>query len=1364
MARAPPAVLGVLAAVVGAGGWIAANLGALTDWIAAKVVDLLTWAADELNRYTATGATILWVVATLITASIPVRSVLHRQRMLRDLHGRVTRPRLDAAFSGVGYAVVSIGNRVLQLNAAAWPSWVGPLVSGIAGTGVSALQRKSIGATRFWGAIVAGLTSLATLAWLPTITTFPAEWSDYLHDGLWFVGVLAQSGWLGDYGVYWIGLLLRKVTERLQRWLDRKANEISMRPGLVVATQRLVGWLLGEVTKRWLNALSLTKPDYRMTLLRTPDAALTALIIYFVVRPMPGLPENVVTQAIRVGLAVVLAVVQWKARNRLERRRNAQGTVSDRPQFTRERPIAFHRVQSRIELVRERLNGFLQRLGMPVPNPTTDLDKPFAAAVVAELRAVLDQRLPDPADIEEMAALNGKDFPGLAAKGRQLHELWVDRHRQHRRAERVALMLMASRRTSIGGAADRLRMFGKDPAWRLAQFVKWMLDALRDPAMVDLLLSAEDRKELGLPESTRGVLALLPGDWERVLSDELARRHELRMTFLQRYIDLLEEWRAWLVAQRPADKAEIARVDTRIKHERGRLERERRRDTDLPALVAAHDLLGGRRRSVRNALSMAKAQLRAAKPGGQAAKLLEKQVDRLELQAAARALVQAKVSLLDEVEIHAYERMYWREQIDAVAQRPERIPRESLLAVLLFVANRTHPITAAGVAAELGDGVDRQAQLTMLAEIGAITVTQAGGYTAYAQLAAGWAHAHPRLRHAFLTNPALLLLSKSEWDAPPPGPFDPLLRTYIDVAATGQRDAAAHGVARLVEILVGVQRAVFRHHTPGAWDDWQRFRHRRDGRRYERRHPETQLDSSPSPTAPLEPVNPPMTFAEAEQKMRTALKVAEAAMRDVRRAELELRPFIAGPNAPPAGDIDPVTLSEEHRAARERLDAAADERATAFHDLAKVVEQVERDFPKPAARPMPLIVLLERAKALEAVGPGAAADPVPPVVALWRAATELRDARKVLGKAVERGEAVGDARADADYRNAQAQAGIALSHFAMVRERARDEKATDQWWPRLVERFAERQVRKILALAPQLAADAVVSVSGTAGTVHEWITPVSDDPSSRGAPVFEGVVPTPGPGAGVALYNARGAGRRVLQDVVGVRVDPRTGVIIVAIADGLSSGSRSERAARVAVEAVLGVVREEMTAGRTPGEAMNKAFHVAGAKVRALAAPAERTPPSTTLAAVVVEPLAHGRARVTWTHLGDSRISVIKADGEIEELTSDHTRAVEDGVTDSTAGWLTAWLGADASFRAHDVRTDTISGPAGVLLTTDGLHGAFRTAQQLRTAAGARAHLEPAHLVDRLQRAIGARADDASGIAVPINGPGLRPPVRRRAV
>jgi serine/threonine protein phosphatase PrpC len=142
----------------------------------------------------------------------------------------------------------------------------------------------------------------------------------------------------------------------------------------------------------------------------------------------------------------------------------------------------------------------------------------------------------------------------------------------------------------------------------------------------------------------------------------------------------------------------------------------------------------------------------------------------------------------------------------------------------------------------------------------------------------------------------------------------------------------------------------------------------------------------------------------------------------------------------------------------------------------------------------------------------------------------------------------------------------------------------------------------------------------------------------------------PGAGLDVAVLTDVGTSRDHNEDACGWIAE---GPVVVAVADGVSSGPGGEVASAQAVEALLRAWREE-PAKLGAGQRLYRAVQMANIAVydRAIAVP-ELLGMATTLTCA-----AFDAGAATIVHVGDSRCYRLRG-GELEQLTKDHTVAAE---------------------------------------------------------------------------------------------------------
>lgn len=258
----------------------------------------------------------------------------------------------------------------------------------------------------------------------------------------------------------------------------------------------------------------------------------------------------------------------------------------------------------------------------------------------------------------------------------------------------------------------------------------------------------------------------------------------------------------------------------------------------------------------------------------------------------------------------------------------------------------------------------------------------------------------------------------------------------------------------------------------------------------------------------------------------------------------------------------------------------------------------------------------------------------------------------------------------------------------------------------------------------------------------------------------------------VAVLSDTGTTRDHNEDACGAAHERRD-CVVVAVADGVSSGAAGEVASQMAVEVLL---REIGSQGPSvpAGQRLYRAFQQANIEIydRAVAVP-ELRGMATTLTAAAVEDGA-----LTAVHVGDSRLYLLRG-GVLTQLTKDHTVAAEKARyglmsrerarTHADRSVLTRSVG-----RELIVSRDRISQPlaAGdvLLLCSDGLHGVLADAElagalaEASAGAACRALIDAANgrgTPDNLSAAVVRVLGLPAECATPGPGAGLGAAVRR---
>ncbi len=219
-----------------------------------------------------------------------------------------------------------------------------------------------------------------------------------------------------------------------------------------------------------------------------------------------------------------------------------------------------------------------------------------------------------------------------------------------------------------------------------------------------------------------------------------------------------------------------------------------------------------------------------------------------------------------------------------------------------------------------------------------------------------------------------------------------------------------------------------------------------------------------------------------------------------------------------------------------------------------------------------------------------------------------------------------------------------------------------------------------------------------------------------------------------------GCTRKNNEDAYGVFTgEDAPGDCLVVLADGMGGAASGEVASRLAVAAVAREFKKGAAKGATPRvlasalETANRAIHE-----RASADLTHRGMGTTCTAAW------WSAGAWQWAHVGDSRAYLVK-DGTIEQLTKDHTLAVElegrqvanEGAVSSAHHVLTRNLGA-----AETVEVDTSGSPvalepgAALVLCSDGLSNLVEDTE-IGEIVSAEAPEEACHSLIELARARG---------------------------
>jgi len=239
----------------------------------------------------------------------------------------------------------------------------------------------------------------------------------------------------------------------------------------------------------------------------------------------------------------------------------------------------------------------------------------------------------------------------------------------------------------------------------------------------------------------------------------------------------------------------------------------------------------------------------------------------------------------------------------------------------------------------------------------------------------------------------------------------------------------------------------------------------------------------------------------------------------------------------------------------------------------------------------------------------------------------------------------------------------------------------------------------------------------------------------------------------------RGHTRRRNEDAAAVGHTDTAAAAVVC--DGVSTSTRSETAARIAVDTGIRTLLDALSRGLNPHSATRNAVRAAFSAVAGLSVAATRhNPPSCTYVSTVVTP---DEVTVGW--IGDSRAYWLADTAPVGSicLTVYDTLAGqlrEAGVPaatkfDANATALIRWIGADAGDVAPNITTFGPTGPGQVLLCTDGL---TRYVTAPRDLAGAVAGDRPgaaAHLLTQLALDGGGK-DNITVVLVPFPPAGDR--------
>ncbi|MGH3629901.1 MAG: hypothetical protein ACRDRL_20985, partial [Sciscionella sp.] len=624
-ARAPPVEWSTTAVAVS--GAVLAFAALLTH----GAIVTAPWAAvvhDFATHSTALVTIKLLAVAAVIRMPVVWRSVHNRQWGNAALRGRATRPRRDAWISALSYGLV--WNNYNLVRYIAHLRFAGPVLFAI-GIAASAVVRKSSGFPRLLGALLGGVVfwkvspSVVTLA-----TSSPAHTlGQYLAPLPLWIALLTVGSPLTGLITSGAGKAASRPA-RQRRSHHRRLADYSPPPGGEVPERSSLPQRLRRFMARWgpsdtnvhgpsapadirsaraagraeSNFLGLGRADWRILALSGPvESVFYALLSWWVMQPLPGVPETPTAVALRIaGAGLATAIFLWRL-NRFERLRKLFGHISQRlrdppgrmPHVTL-RPFRVQltdeaKIGRRIEPYPEHLRELLERAGYRGARDAQLLSDDALATTVAQW---MTRTLMTP--VREWANL--REIPGepaaLAAARAELRVMWHDRHKQHRRALALAVAVIASEPEPLQRTAQRRRKVGK---YGDAEIVEFQVDVLRqlEPAVLAAMDMSEDA-------------GLARDELEPKLADELRERHERRLVFLAQLVAFKRMWRD----EHASSFFDRVRAWVGVKMAESDLARERAQKVDPEAKVAAIWLLRTRRHSMqrlihneRNALEVA---------------------------------------------------------------------------------------------------------------------------------------------------------------------------------------------------------------------------------------------------------------------------------------------------------------------------------------------------------------------------------------------------------------------------------------------------------------------------------------------------------------------------------------------------------------------------------------------------------------------------------------------------------------------------------------------------------------------------------------------------------------------------------------
>ena len=192
-----------------------------------------------------------------------------------------------------------------------------------------------------------------------------------------------------------------------------------------------------------------------------------------------------------------------------------------------------------------------------------------------------------------------------------------------------------------------------------------------------------------------------------------------------------------------------------------------------------------------------------------------------------------------------------------------------------------------------------------------------------------------------------------------------------------------------------------------------------------------------------------------------------------------------------------------------------------------------------------------------------------------------------------------------------------------------------------------------------------------------------------------------------AVVSDRGRVHRTNEDTGAVVARP-TGAALV-VCDGVSSTDESQHASQNAASAII----DQLAAASATSidQALVAAAEAAQREILQVTSTSANEPPSCTMVAAVAD-IAGTVADVRVGWLGDSRAYWV-ANGTALQLTEDHSWAIEQHKlgeldaetidTDSRAGSITRWLGADSVDVTPEIAKQSVELPGTLVVCSDGL-------------------------------------------------------------